>query len=54
MTELVKHDLYKTHITETLNMNDGEDFVNFSDEQPELIFGPNVNGKHQDGAVPPF
>ena len=34
-------------------MNDGEDLVNLSDDQPELIFGPDVNGKHQDGAVPP-
>ena len=54
MTELVKHDLYKTTIIETLNMNDGEDSVNLNDDQPELIFGPDVNGKHQDGAIPPF
>ena len=35
-------------------MNDGEDSVNLNDDQPELIFGPNVTGKHQDGAFPPF
>ena len=51
---MVKHDFYETTITETLNMNDGEDSVNVSDDEPELIFGPNVNGKHQDGAVPLF
>ena len=37
--------MYKTTINETLNMNG---------DQLELIFGPNVNGKHQDGVVPPF
>ena len=35
-------------------MNDGEALVNLCDDQPKLIFGLNVNGKHQDGAVPPF
>ena len=25
-----------------------------NDDQPEFIFGPDVNGKHQDGSVPPF
>ena len=35
-------------------MNDGEDSVNLSDDQLELIFGRDVNGKHQDGAVPSF
>jgi len=28
-------------------MNDREDVINLNDDQPELIFGPNVNGKHQ-------
>ena len=32
--ELVKNDLYKSTITETLNMNDGEDSVNLNDDQP--------------------
>ena len=35
-------------------MNDGEDSINLNDDQLELIFGPNVNGKHADGVVPPF
>ena len=25
-----------------------------SDDQPEIIFGPEVNGKHKGGGVPPF
>ena len=51
---MVKNDLYKSKTSETLNMNDGEDSINLNDDQPELIFGPHVNGKHSDGSVPPF
>ena len=35
-------------------MNDGEDSINLNDDLPELIFGPDVNGTHDDGAIPPF
>ena len=51
---MVKNDLYKSTITETLNVNDGEDSINLNDDKPELIFGLDVNGKHEYGAVPPF
>lgn len=54
LTELVKNDLYKSQITETLNISEGEDSVNLNDDQLELLFGPEVNGKHQEGGVPPF
>ena len=51
---MVKNDLYQSTITETLSINDGEDSINLNDDQRELIFGPDVNGKHADGVVPPF
>ena len=35
-------------------MNDGEDAINLNDDQRELIFGPDVNGKHSYGSIPPF
>ena len=54
LIELVKNDLYKSQITETLNISEGEDFFNQNDDQPELLFAPEVNGKHQEGGVPPF
>ena len=54
LTELAKNDLYRSIITETLNVNEHEDTINMSDDRPELIFGPNVDGKHSDGSVPPF
>ena len=49
---MVKHDLYKSQITKTLNINEGEDFVNLNDDQLELLFGLEINGKHQEGGVP--
>jgi len=35
-------------------MPDNRDVVNVLDDQPELLFGPEVNGKTTNGAVPPF
>ena len=28
--------------------------MNLTDDKPELLFGPKVEGKYQEGAVPPF
>ena len=54
LTELVKNDSYKAQITKTLNIGEGEYAINLNDDQTELLFGPEVNGKHQQGGVPPF
>ena len=54
MTELVKKESYKAQIIETLNIGEGEDAVNLNDDQPELLFGPEVNGKHQQRGIPSF
>jgi len=51
--EMVKNESYKAQITETLNIGEGEDVVNLNDDQPELLFGPKLNGKHQQGGIPP-
>jgi len=51
---MVKNESYKAQITETLNIGEGEDVVNLNDDQLELLFGPEVNGKHQQGCIPPF
>ena len=50
----MKNDSYKAQITETLSIAKGEDAVNLNDDQPELLFGPEVDGKHQQWGVPPF
>ena len=54
LRELVKNDSYKAQITETLRIAEGEYFFNINDDQPELLFGLEVNGKHQQGGVPPL
>ena len=37
-----------------LNIGEIIDTVNLSDDQPQLLFGPEVDGKPQEGGVPPF
>ena len=54
MTELLKNESYRSHITKTLNIGEGEDVVNLNDDQPELLFGPEVNGTHQQAGIHPF
>ena len=54
LIEMVKNQSYKSQITETLNIGEGEDSVNLNDDQRELLFGPEANGIHQQGAIPPF
>lgn len=50
----MKNESYKAQITKTLNIGEGEDVVNLNDDQHKLLFGPEVNGKHQQGGIPPF
>ena len=47
LIELVKNESYRSQITETLNIGEGEDAINLNDDQPELLFGLEVNGTHQ-------
>ena len=52
--ELAKHEVYKEQISRSLKISENRDAVNVLDDQPELIFGPEVHGKIVDGGVPPF
>lgn len=54
LIELVKNESYRSQITKTLNIGEGEDAVNLNDDQPKLLFGPEVNGTYQQGGIPPF
>lgn len=54
MSELAKHDVYRSQINRSLKITGNEDSVNVFDDQPELIFGLEVNGKPLDGGIPPF
>jgi len=53
-SELAKHDVYKEKISRSLQVSVNKDSVNIFDDQPKLVFGPEVNGKSVDGGVPPF
>ena len=37
-----------------LNIGEITDNVNLNDDKPELLFGPEADGKSQEGGVPPF
>ena len=54
LTELINIETYKSQINQTLHIVENEDLVNLFDDQPELIFCPDVNGKPLEGGVPPF
>lgn len=54
MSELVKHEAYRIQINKSLKITGTEDSINVFDDQPELIIGPEVNGKPSEGGIPPF
>jgi len=54
LIELVEHETYRSQIRKSLNFTKNEDSVNLFDDQPELIFEPDVNGKLVEGGIPPF
>lgn len=54
LLELAKHEAHSTQINRSLNIIGTKYSVNVFDDQPELIFGHEVNGKHVEGSVPPF
>ena len=45
LSELAKHDIYRQQINKSLQVSDNKDAVNVLDDQLELLFGPEVNGK---------
>jgi len=52
--ELSQHDVYRRQINRSLQIPENRDVVNVLDDQPELLFGPEVNGKTVNGGVLPF
>jgi len=53
-SELAKYDVYRQQIQRSLQMPENRDDVNVLDDTPELLFGPEVDGKSAHGAVLPF
>jgi len=54
LSELAKHDSYKLQIRRSLQLNHNKDDVNLMDDTPELLFGPEVDGKIASTGVLPF
>lgn len=46
--------MYRSQISKSLNYVENKYSVNLFDDQPELMFGPDVNGKLVEGGIPPF
>ena len=54
LTELVTQYVYRSQILKAFNIEENNDTVNLNNDQPELLFGPKIEGRYQEGPVPPF
>ena len=54
LTEIMKNNSYRGQVSKILNFDPMFDMVNIEDDQPELIFGPALDGESPDSDVPPF
>jgi len=54
LTELMKNSSYKVHVSKILNLDPLSNMVNVEDDQPKLIFGPELEGQSEDSDVAPF
>lgn len=54
LTEIMKNNSYRGHISKMLNLDPMSDMVNVEDDQPKMIFGSATNGESHDSDVPPF
>ena len=54
LIELVSQDMYRSQVLKVLNIGNDTNTLNLTDDKPELLFGPKVDGKYKEGAIPPF
>ena len=54
LSELAKNDIYKQQIEKSLQLTPNKDNVNVLDDTPELLFGPEVDGKTAVTGILPF
>ena len=47
-------EVYKNQVLKVLNINVDTDTLNLTDDKPELLFGPKIEGKYQEAVMPPF
>ena len=48
LTELVTQQVYRSQVLKVLNIGNDIDTLNLIDDKPELLFGPEVEGKYQE------
>ena len=53
LTKLITQDMYRSQVLKVLNMGNDTNTLNLTDDKPELLFGPEVEGKYQEGNIPP-
>ena len=54
LTELIAQNSYKSQVLKVLNLGNDANTVNLTDDIPEVLFGPKVEGKFQEGVTLPF
>ena len=54
LTELVTQPIYRSQMLKVLNIGNDADTLHLADETLELFFEPEIEGKYQEGAIPPF
>ena len=54
LTELIAQSSYKSQVLKVLNLGNDANTVNLTDDIPEVLFGPKIEGKFQEGATLPF
>ena len=54
LTELITVDRYRSQIFKVFDLESKADTLNLTDDKPELLFGPKVEGEYQEGSISPF
>ena len=54
LTKLITQGTYKSQVLKVINMGNDADTLHLVDDTPKIFFGPEVEGKYQEGAIPPF
>lgn len=54
LIELSNKNAYKSQVIKSLKIGEGTNMANLANDRLELLFGPEVEGKSQDGSAPPF
>jgi hypothetical protein len=54
LMELMNKNSYTSQLIKDPNIEEGTNIVNIVDDQPKLLFAPEVNGQLENGIVPPF